>query len=445
MVWAARRVGRPVKWTGDRTEAFLTDYNARDVVTKARLGFDKRGPHPGDGPGADRQYRRAHGFLRAAQQRLSCGADGLRRAGRVGAAAAPHDQHGADRAVPRRRPAGGDRRDGADARHRGTPPQDRPGRTAPPQSHPARQAAAPHRHRAHLRQRGIRREPRARARCCRLGGILQARRAEAKKRGRLLGIGVANYVETPVGMPHERVKVERLARRRRPHRRNAIERTGPRDQLPAGDGGPAWRGAGSDQLRQRRQRDARLRRRDAFRSLDAACRLADGRDLAARSSARRAGSPSAPARRARRRHRVHRRSVHRAEQQSPAQPVRHRARRSARTPNLPDELRAPLGAEATFTGRIPAYPTGAAVCEVEVDPGHRHGRRPPLHLDRRRRPGDQPAHPARPGAWRRRARHGPGDAGGAGLGAGLGPDAVGEFSRLCDAARGSLSRTWMSS
>src|SRR5205085_3280984 len=43
VVWAARRVGRPVKWTGDRTEAFLTDYNARDVVTKARLGFDRRG------------------------------------------------------------------------------------------------------------------------------------------------------------------------------------------------------------------------------------------------------------------------------------------------------------------------------------------------------------------------------------------------------------------
>ena len=40
VVWAARRVARPVKWTGDRTEAFLTDYNARDVVTKARLGFD---------------------------------------------------------------------------------------------------------------------------------------------------------------------------------------------------------------------------------------------------------------------------------------------------------------------------------------------------------------------------------------------------------------------
>src|SRR5215510_7604414 len=43
VVWAARRLGRPVKWTGDRHEAFLTDYTARDVVTKARLGFDRDG------------------------------------------------------------------------------------------------------------------------------------------------------------------------------------------------------------------------------------------------------------------------------------------------------------------------------------------------------------------------------------------------------------------
>src|SRR6516164_8254796 len=43
VVWAARRVGRPVKWTADRSEAFLTDYTARDVVTRARLAFDRRG------------------------------------------------------------------------------------------------------------------------------------------------------------------------------------------------------------------------------------------------------------------------------------------------------------------------------------------------------------------------------------------------------------------
>src|SRR5207248_3291354 len=43
VVWVARRLGRPVKWTGDRHEAFLTDYTARDVVTQARLALDREG------------------------------------------------------------------------------------------------------------------------------------------------------------------------------------------------------------------------------------------------------------------------------------------------------------------------------------------------------------------------------------------------------------------
>jgi carbon-monoxide dehydrogenase large subunit len=40
-LWASKKVGRPVKWTGDRTEAFLTDAHGRDHVTKAELAFDK--------------------------------------------------------------------------------------------------------------------------------------------------------------------------------------------------------------------------------------------------------------------------------------------------------------------------------------------------------------------------------------------------------------------
>ena len=36
--------------------------------------------------------------------------------------------------------------------------------------------------------------------------------------------------------------------------------------------------------------------------------------------------------------------------------------------SLPAALRMPLAAEATFTGRIAAHPTGCAVCEVEIDP-----------------------------------------------------------------------------
>jgi carbon-monoxide dehydrogenase large subunit len=33
VVWAARHLGRPVKWTGDRREMFLSDYQARDLVS----------------------------------------------------------------------------------------------------------------------------------------------------------------------------------------------------------------------------------------------------------------------------------------------------------------------------------------------------------------------------------------------------------------------------
>ncbi len=43
VAWAAKRLGRPVKWTGDRTEIFLTDCQARDLVVDAELAFDKDG------------------------------------------------------------------------------------------------------------------------------------------------------------------------------------------------------------------------------------------------------------------------------------------------------------------------------------------------------------------------------------------------------------------
>jgi carbon-monoxide dehydrogenase large subunit len=39
-VWAAKRVGRPVKWVADRGEAFLADAHGRDHVTHAEMAFD---------------------------------------------------------------------------------------------------------------------------------------------------------------------------------------------------------------------------------------------------------------------------------------------------------------------------------------------------------------------------------------------------------------------
>ena len=43
VLWSARKVGRPVKWTADRTEAFLGDTHARDHVTHAELALDADG------------------------------------------------------------------------------------------------------------------------------------------------------------------------------------------------------------------------------------------------------------------------------------------------------------------------------------------------------------------------------------------------------------------
>jgi carbon-monoxide dehydrogenase large subunit len=41
--WATKKCGRPVKWTCERAEAFLTDTHGRDHVTKAELAVDAQG------------------------------------------------------------------------------------------------------------------------------------------------------------------------------------------------------------------------------------------------------------------------------------------------------------------------------------------------------------------------------------------------------------------
>ena len=43
VAWASRHVGRPVKWTCDRHEAFLSDYQGRDLFVEAELALDASG------------------------------------------------------------------------------------------------------------------------------------------------------------------------------------------------------------------------------------------------------------------------------------------------------------------------------------------------------------------------------------------------------------------
>src|SRR5437763_10502706 len=43
VAWASRRVGRPVKWTSDRSEYFMADHQARDLAVSAELALDADG------------------------------------------------------------------------------------------------------------------------------------------------------------------------------------------------------------------------------------------------------------------------------------------------------------------------------------------------------------------------------------------------------------------
>ena len=436
VVWAARRVGRAVKWTGDRHEAFLTDYTARDVVTAARLAFDRKGrmlaldleltanigAHTVSYVPLSNGYRVAPTVydvpiacvrLRGVMTNTVPTAP-FRGAGRPEATAVM--ERLIDIAAQRLKI------DRVELRRRNLIRHDKlPHRTATGLTYDSGDFAG------NL----------ARALESADWKGFPARRKEAKKRGRLLGIGVANYVETPVGMPHERVAVQ-------------VSAAGSVDLIV----GTQSSGQGHETSFRQVMADQLGVQPDAinFVSGDSAT-LASGGGTHSDRSMRLAGSLMVE---------TSRTVIDKARRIAAAMlevtegdisftdglfmaPNSNRrltlfdiARAIDDLPSLPDDLRGPLRAEATFTGRIPAYPTGAAVCEAEVDPRDRHDRNPPLHLDRRRRAADQPAHPAWSGARRGRAGHGPGDDGSGGLRAGLGSVAVGQFPRLRHAARRSL-------
>ena len=194
-----------------------------------------------------------------------------------------------------------------------------------------------------------------------------ARRRAAGKRGLLAGIGIANYVESPVGQPNEQVEVSVRAD-------GAVEAvagtqssgqghetsfaqvladrlgiTPEQARLLTGDTAVVAAGGGTHSDRSMRIAGTLLveastgivaKARAVFAAL-AGCgveevEFADGLFVSPRSNLR--------------------------------CDVFDIARAIATDQSLPAELRAPLRSTASFVGRIPAYPTGAAVCEVEVDP-----------------------------------------------------------------------------
>jgi carbon-monoxide dehydrogenase large subunit len=364
--WAARRLARSVKWTADRNECFLTDYTARDVITVARLAFDRRGrmralaleltanigahtvsyvplsngyrvaPTVYDVPlawvrlrgvmtntvptapfrGAGRPEATAvmERLIDIAARRLKIDRIALRRRNLIAREKLPH------------RTATGLTYDSGDFCRNFTRALEMANWTG-----------------------------------------LSARRREARKRGRLRGIGVANYVETPVGMPHERVALKVSGENRvdlvvgtqssgqghetsfRQVIADALGIEPGEVNLVGGDSALLASGGGTHSDRSMRLAGA-LMMQSCGAVIDKARRIAaimlevtpadisysDGLFVAPNSNRRLTLFEIASA--------------------------------IDGLNDLPDELRGPLAAEATFTGRIPAYPTGAAVCEVEIDP-----------------------------------------------------------------------------
>jgi carbon-monoxide dehydrogenase large subunit len=364
VVWAARRVGRPVKWTGDRHEGFLTDYTARDVVTSARLGLDRKGrilalaleltantgAHTVSYVPLSNGYRVAPTVydvpiawvrLRAAMTNTVPTAP-FRGAGRPEATAVM--ERLLDIAAKRLKI------DRVELRRRNLIAHDKlPHRTATGLTYDSGDFAG------NL----------ARAVAMADWDGFPARRKAAKKRGRLLGIGVVNYVETPVGMPHERVAVSvsadgielRVGTQSSGQGHETSFRQVVADQLGvtpevinfmAGDSAMLASGGGTHSDRSMRLAGA-LMVETSRTVIDKARRIAAAMlDVPAADISYSDGLFVAP--------KSNRRLT-----------LLDIAKAIDALPSLPDDLRK-LGAEATFTGRIPAYPTGAAVCEAEVDP-----------------------------------------------------------------------------
>ena len=207
VLWASRKVGRPVKYLATRSEAFLSDYQGRDLVTKVELALDAKGRFmamratnisnvgarcvslsplsKGAGliPGS---YAIPHAALRAvAVFTNTMPTNAYRSSGRpevtyaierlVDAAA---DELGIDRVALRRK------------------------NLVRPDAMPYRNAVGM------LYDSGRYEENMDWAMDIADWKGFPARRREAKKRGKLLGLGLANYVESSFGAPREEARIK---------------------------------------------------------------------------------------------------------------------------------------------------------------------------------------------------------------------------------------------
>jgi carbon-monoxide dehydrogenase large subunit len=364
ILWAAKRVGRPVKWTNDRSESFLTDYAGRDLLTTARMALTRDGritaydiDHIGTCGGQTVTYVPLSNAYRVATtvydiplMHMRCRSmmtntvptAPFRGAGRPEATLVLErlidmaaDRLGIDRLAIRKKNV--------------IPKKKLPYRTASGLLYDSGDFAA-------NMQRMIQ--------AADWKGFA-ARKRESKKRGKLRGIGISNYLETPVGIPHERVEVTVLGAGKVElavgtqstgqghetsfaqvmadllgvHPEDIVFIGGDTAKIPSGSG------THSD-------RSMRLGGTLMFQACE---------DVVAQAKAVAAKILDVPESDV-----IFDDGLFAAPNSNRRLTVFDVAKAMDENPALTGGK--PLQSKKTFTGRIPAYPTGCAICEVEIDP-----------------------------------------------------------------------------
>ncbi len=206
VVWAARRLGRPVRWTADRSEDFVADYQGRDITVQASMGVD--------GDGRVRGLRLSvFGNLGAYPVNFAPLQNYAKIATTVYDIPVAHVRvYGVlTNTVPTVPFRGAGRPEATFTMERLL--DIAAGRLGLDRLAIRRRNLIPHDRLPYATPMGLTYDSGDFAgnmdRACTLAGWdrFPERRAASERRGRLRGIGVANYVEAPVGAPRERVRV----------------------------------------------------------------------------------------------------------------------------------------------------------------------------------------------------------------------------------------------
>jgi carbon-monoxide dehydrogenase large subunit len=354
VVWAARRVGRPVRWTSTRSEAFFSDHQGRDSLATLRLGLDRAGRILG--LSADCAYNLgAHtvgGYVPIANfSRILCSIYAIPNAfvrmrgvlthtgctGPFRGAGRPEAMFMLERLLDLAAERTGI--DRVELRRRNLIPHARLPYATPLGLHyDSGDFLENMQHALELAN----------------WSDFPRRRAEALARGRYAGIGLANYVEAPVGAPHERVKATVLPT-------GTVELVAGTQSTGQGHE-TSFAQVAADQLGVTPQQvrlvtgDTRLVTSGGGTHSDRSMRLAGTLIVDACGQIRERSRQLAANR------------LEVAPEDLVFQNGGWAAAGTDRRVSLFDVARQDeISAEASFTGRIPAHPTGSAVCEVEVD------------------------------------------------------------------------------